>query len=59
MLDSPEQTDELAKQARELFALYGCPSGCVNLSADAGFAGANNHGSRRRAAGGCCCSTPT
>jgi GT2 family glycosyltransferase len=44
VLDSTDQTDELAKQARELFALYGQPFQVVNLSSGAGFAGANGHG---------------
>lgn len=44
VLDSVEQVDELAKQARQLFALYGLPFQVVNLTAGAGFAGANNHG---------------
>jgi GT2 family glycosyltransferase len=44
VLDSVEQKDELAKQARQLFALYGLPLQVVNLTAGAGFAGANNHG---------------
>jgi O-antigen biosynthesis protein len=44
VLDSTEQTEDLAKQARELFALYGMPFRVVNLSSGAGFAGANNHG---------------
>jgi GT2 family glycosyltransferase len=44
VLDSTDQVDELAKQARELFALYGQPFQVVNLSSGAGFAGANGHG---------------
>jgi GT2 family glycosyltransferase len=44
VLDSTDQTDELAKQAGELFALYGLPFRVVNLTSGAGFAGANNHG---------------
>jgi GT2 family glycosyltransferase len=44
VLDSTDQTDELAKQAGELFALYGQPFRVVNLSSGAGFAGANEHG---------------
>jgi len=44
VLDSPEQRDELARQARELFGLYGLPFRVVNLSSGAGFAGANNLG---------------
>jgi len=44
VLDSTDQADELAKQARELFALYGQPFQVVNLSSGAGFAGANRHG---------------
>lgn len=46
VLDSTEQKEELAKQARQLFALYGLPFRVVNLSSGAGFAGANNHGIR-------------
>jgi GT2 family glycosyltransferase len=45
VLDSVEQADELAAKARELFALYRVPFKVVNLTASAGFAGANNHGS--------------
>jgi GT2 family glycosyltransferase len=44
VLDSVEQKDELAEQARQLFALHGLPFQIVNLTAGAGFAGANNHG---------------
>jgi GT2 family glycosyltransferase len=44
VLDSTEQRDELAKQARQLFALYELPFQVLNLSSGAGFAGANNHG---------------
>lgn len=44
VLDSVEQEEELARQARELFALYGVPFRIVNLSSGAGFAGANQHG---------------
>jgi GT2 family glycosyltransferase len=44
VLDSTDQSDELAAQARELFALYGQPFQVVNLSSGAGFAGANAHG---------------
>jgi GT2 family glycosyltransferase len=44
VLDSVEQADDLAKQSRELFALYGLPFRVVNLSSPAGFAGANRHG---------------
>lgn len=44
VLDSTEQAPDLAKQARELFALYGLPFRVVNLSSPAGFAGANGHG---------------
>ncbi len=44
VLDSVEQKDELAAKARELFALYGLPFKVVNLTAGAGFAGANRHG---------------
>lgn len=50
VLDSTEQKEELAKQARQLFALYGLPFRVVNLSSGAGFAGANNHGIRLAAA---------
>lgn len=44
VLDSPEQSEELSRQARELFALYGLPFRIVHLSAGAGYAGANEHG---------------
>jgi GT2 family glycosyltransferase len=44
VLDSVEQKDELAKQAQQLFALYGLPFRVVNPTAGAGFAGANKHG---------------
>jgi GT2 family glycosyltransferase len=44
VLDSVEQKEELAEKARELFALYGLPFKVVNLTAGAGFAGANRHG---------------
>ncbi len=44
VLDSTEQAEELKKQASELFALYGFPFRVVNLTASAGFAGANGHG---------------
>jgi GT2 family glycosyltransferase len=44
VLDSVEQTEELANRARELFALYGLPFKVVNLTRGAGFAGANRHG---------------
>jgi GT2 family glycosyltransferase len=44
VLDSVEQEEELARRARELFALYGIPFRVVNLSSGAGFAGANRHG---------------
>jgi GT2 family glycosyltransferase len=44
VLDSVEQKDELAKQAQQLFALYGLPFRVVNQTAGAGFAGANHHG---------------
>jgi GT2 family glycosyltransferase len=50
VLDSTEQKEELGKQARQLFALYGLPFRVVNLSSGAGFAGANNHGIRLAAA---------
>jgi GT2 family glycosyltransferase len=44
VLDSTEQTDDLAKQARQLFGLYRLPFRVVNLTSGAGFAGANNLG---------------
>ena len=44
VLDSVEQKDELAAKARALFALYGLPFKVANLTAGAGFAGANKHG---------------
>lgn len=44
VLDSVEQRDELERQAHDLFALYGLPFRVVNLSAGAGFAGANGNG---------------
>jgi GT2 family glycosyltransferase len=44
VLDSVEQKDELATKMRELFTLYGLPFKVVNLTAGAGFAGANRHG---------------
>jgi len=44
VLDSVDQKEELAAKARELFALYGLPFKVVNLTAGAGFAGANRHG---------------
>ena len=44
VLDSTEQSDELAAKARELFALYGLPFRVVNLTSGGGFAAANNHG---------------
>jgi len=44
VLDSVEQKEELAEQAAELFALYRLPFKVVNLTAGAGFAGANKHG---------------
>jgi O-antigen biosynthesis protein len=44
VLDSVDQKRELAAKARELFALYGLPFKVVNLTAGAGFAGANKHG---------------
>jgi GT2 family glycosyltransferase len=44
VLDSVEQKNELATKARELFALYRLPFKVVNLTAGAGFAGANRHG---------------
>jgi GT2 family glycosyltransferase len=44
VLDSPEQADELAGRARELFGLYGLPFRVVELTSGAGFAGANKLG---------------
>jgi GT2 family glycosyltransferase len=44
VLDSVEQRGELVAQARALFALYELPFKVVNLSAGAGFAGANGYG---------------
>jgi O-antigen biosynthesis protein len=44
VLDSTEQSEDLAKQARELFALYRTPFRVVNVSASGGFARANDHG---------------
>ena len=44
VLDSTEQAADLARQAHELFALYGLPFRVVTLSSPAGFAGANEHG---------------
>jgi O-antigen biosynthesis protein len=44
VLDSPEQRQELARQAGELFALYGLPFRVVNLTSGAGYAGANKLG---------------
>ena len=44
VLDSPELADSLAHMARELFALYGVPFRVVTMTANAGFAGANNAG---------------
>jgi GT2 family glycosyltransferase len=44
VLDSTEQTDDLARQARELFGLYGLPFRVVNLTSGAGYAGANKLG---------------
>jgi GT2 family glycosyltransferase len=44
VLDSPDQADDLAKQAGGLFGLYGVPFRVVNLTSGAGFAGANNLG---------------
>jgi GT2 family glycosyltransferase len=44
VLDSVEQRGELAAQARALFALYELPFKVVDLTAGAGFAGANGHG---------------
>jgi O-antigen biosynthesis protein len=47
VLDSVEQEEELARQASQLFALYQLPFQVVNLTAGAGFAGANDHGIRQ------------
>jgi GT2 family glycosyltransferase len=44
VLDSVEQKEELKEKAGELFALYRLPFKVVNLTAGAGFAGANKHG---------------
>ncbi len=44
VLDSPEQRQDLARQARELFGVYGLPFRVVHLTAGAGFAGANRLG---------------
>jgi GT2 family glycosyltransferase len=44
VLDSVEQREDLAAQARELFGLYGLPFRVVNLTSGAGYAGANNLG---------------
>jgi len=44
VLDSTEQAEDLARQARELFGLYRLPFRVVNLTSGAGFAGANNLG---------------
>jgi GT2 family glycosyltransferase len=44
VLDSTEQQDDLARQARELFGLYGLPFRVVNLTSGAGYAGANKLG---------------
>jgi GT2 family glycosyltransferase len=44
VLDSPEQSNALATQAKALFALHGVSFQVVNLTASAGFAGANAHG---------------
>lgn len=44
VLDSTEQTEELRRLARQLFALHRVPFRVVNLTAGAGFAAANNHG---------------
>jgi GT2 family glycosyltransferase len=44
VLDSVEQRDDLARQARELFGLYGLPFRVVNLTSGAGYAGANRLG---------------
>ncbi len=44
VLDSPELEDELLDSARRLFPLYGQPFRVAILSANVGFAGANNLG---------------
>jgi len=44
VLDSTDQSEELARQARGLFGLYRLPFRVVNLTSGAGFAGANNLG---------------
>jgi GT2 family glycosyltransferase len=44
VLDSVEQTAELAAKAAALYALYRLPFSVVNLTAGAGYAGANRHG---------------
>lgn len=44
VLDSPELEDELLESARRLFALYGQPFRVAVLSANVGFAAANNLG---------------
>lgn len=44
VLDSPELEDELIENARRLFALYRLPFRVAVLSANVGFAGANNLG---------------
>jgi O-antigen biosynthesis protein len=44
VLDSVEQTDELAVKARELFELFALPFKVVNLTSPGGFAAANIHG---------------
>jgi GT2 family glycosyltransferase len=44
VLDSPEQADHARGVARELFNLYGVPFRLVTLSANGGFAIANNMG---------------
>lgn len=50
VLDSTEQQDDLARQARELFGLYRLPFRVVNLTDGVGFAGANNFGVEAAAA---------
>jgi O-antigen biosynthesis protein len=47
VLDSVGQEEELAQMARQLFALHRLPFQVVNLTAGAGFAGANGHGIRQ------------
>jgi GT2 family glycosyltransferase len=44
VLDSTDQREDLARMARELFALYELPFRVVNLTSGAGYAGANKLG---------------